>query len=247
MKHPKTAKDYLVFALDVPTLTEAEQYVRLLGDHVGMFKVGLELFIREGRPVIDLIQETTPAGVFLDLKLYDIPATVSRAMKNIAGMGVALTTVHCAGQKDMLKAARDAAGDAVGILGVTVLTSISANDIEEAGFSEEFFRDISRLVSKRAAMAAECGFAGIVCSPLEARSVKQQFGQQFLAVTPGVRPDRGGIAGDDQQRVLTPQAAVQNGSDYLVIGRPIRDADDPRAMADQICQQIRAGMDAVAS
>ncbi|MDY6824918.1 MAG: orotidine-5'-phosphate decarboxylase [Thermodesulfobacteriota bacterium] len=242
MAPSKTAKDYLVFALDVPTINEAERYIRLLAGHVGMFKVGLELFIREGRAIVDLIREAGPAGVFLDLKLHDIPATVYRAMAVIAGMGVDLTTVHCTGQKDMLKAARDAAGDAVGVLGVTVLTSVSADDIHEAGFSREFSADISRLVDMRATMAAESGFAGIVCSPLEAAGVKQKFGSRFLAVTPGVRPVQYGVAGDDQHRVLTPHAAVRNGADYLVIGRPIRDAADPRAAADSICRQIEEGL-----
>lgn len=242
MTNQRQAKDYLIFALDVPTAEAARRYVRLLGDRVGLFKVGLELFVREGRRIIDEIAGAGEAGIFLDLKLHDIPATVARAMKNIAEMGVRLTTVHCAGQKDMLKAAVDAAGGRVGVVGVTVLTSVSGQDIREAGFADLYANDLSRLVSLRAAAAAECGLDGIVCSPLEAPVVKQNQGAAFLAVTPGIRPAAGTVVEDDQQRVMTPAAAVRNGADYLVIGRPIRDAADPRAVAGRIVDQIEKAL-----
>ncbi len=236
----KTARDYLIFALDVPTIDEARRYIRLLGDRVGLFKVGLELFVRDGRRVIEDIRTAGDAGVFLDLKLHDIPATVNRAVRNIADLGVRLTTVHCAGQKDMLRAAVDGAGGRVGVLGVTVLTSVSGDDMREAGFADPYVRDISLLVTKRAAVAAECGLDGVVCSPREAPSVKQQLGEAFMAVTPGIRMPGQAVDNDDQQRVMTPAQAVGNGADYIVVGRPIRDADDPRQAADLICLEIAA-------
>ncbi len=234
----RNAKDYLIFALDVPTAEEARRYIDLLNGSVGLFKVGLELFVREGRQVINDIRTAGDAGVFLDLKLHDIPATVLRAMKNIAGLGVTLTTVHCAGQRDMLKAAVEGAGGRVGVLGVTVLTSVSGQDLRDAGFAAPYADDVSRLVALRAAAAAECGLDGVVCSPLEAPIIKQAQGVDFLAVTPGIRPASQAVAKDDQHRVMTPAAAVKNGADYVVIGRPIRDADDPRATAEQICGEI---------
>lgn len=212
----------------------------MLRGRVGLFKVGLELFVRDGRQVIDEIRTSGDADIFLDLKLHDIPATVFRAMKNIADMGVRLTTVHCAGQKDMLRAALDGADGRVGVLGVTVLTSVTAEDVLEAGFADIYARDVSLLVAKRAAMAAECGLDGVVCSPLEAAAVKAAHGQGFMAVTPGVRPSFGAVAGDDQRRVMTPAEAVRNGADYIVIGRPIRDAADPGQAADAVCREIEA-------
>ena len=234
----KEARDYLIFALDVPNLDEARRYIRLLSGRVGLFKVGLELFVREGRRVIDEILDAGEAGVFLDLKLHDIPATVGRAMKNIVGLGVQLTTVHCAGQKEMLQAAADGAAGRLAVLGVTVLTSISPEDVRAAGFADVYVRDISLLVAQRAAMAAECGLNGVVCSPRETAVVKQRLGPNFLAVTPGVRMPGPSAGQDDQRRVMTPVEAVRNGADYIVVGRPIRDAEDPPAAADQICREI---------
>lgn len=240
----KTARDRLIFALDVPTAEEARRYIRSLSGAVGLFKVGLELFVRDGRQVIDEIRAAGEAGVFLDLKLHDIPGTVSRAMKNIAGLGVRLATVHCAGQRDMLRAAVDGAGGRVGVLGVTVLTSVSVRDIQEAGFAEPYARDLSALVLKRADLAAECGLDGVVCSPLEAAAVKHRLGREFMAVTPGIRPSGEVVGGDDQQRVLTPAAAIRNGADYIVVGRPIRDAGDPREAAERIGREIEAALSA---
>jgi len=234
----KSSKDFIIFPLDVPTATEARKYVELLADDVGMFKVGLELFVRSGPEIVKLIQASGPAGVFLDLKLHDIPATVAGAMKVIADLGVQFATVHCGESPEMIKAAVDAAGRSVGVLGVTVLTSVSAKDIQAAGFSPEYSNDISALVMKRAAMANTTGCAGIVCSGLEVKSVKAKFGLDFIAVTPGIRPLRDAQGKDDQKRITTPAQAVQNGADYLVIGRPIRNAKDPREAARRIAEEI---------
>ena len=234
----REARDYLIFALDVPDAGAARNYIDQLSGRVGLFKIGLELFVREGRGIIDTVLAAGNAGVFLDLKLHDIPATVNRAMKNIADMGVRLTTVHCAGQKDMLKAAADGAGARVGVLGVTVLTSVNGRDLREAGFADGYADDVSRLVALRATAAAECGLDGVVCSPLEAACIKEAHGKHFLTVTPGIRLADQTVDKDDQQRIMTPAAAVTNGADYIVVGRPIRDAADPGAAADEICLQI---------
>ena len=234
----KCAKDYIIFPLDVPTVEAAKTYVELLSESVGMFKVGLELFIRSGPELIDFINASAASGVFLDLKLHDIPATVFRAMERIADLGVKFSTVHCGETSRMLEAAVRGAGSRVGVLGVTVLTSISGEDIKAAGFRKPFYEDPARLVAERAAMARSAGCAGIVCSGQEVKMIKQTFGRDFIAVTPGIRPLWDDINKHDQRRVATPAMAIENGSDYLVIGRPIRDAKDPKAAALQIAEEI---------
>jgi orotidine-5'-phosphate decarboxylase len=236
----KPAKDYLIFPLDVSAADAAKQYVELLGEYVGVFKVGLELFIRCGLEVIAFIHATRVAGVFVDLKLHDIPATVSRAMTGIADLGIQFATVHCGESPRMLAAAVAGSQGKVDILGVTVLTSVSAADIKTAGYRQQFYADISRLVLQKAAMAKTAGCAGVVCSGHEARMIKEKLGKGFLAVTPGIRPQWSVEQSDDQQRVVTPAQAVRNGADFLVIGRPIRDAKDPRAAAERIAEEIQA-------
>jgi orotidine-5'-phosphate decarboxylase len=234
----KKAKDYIIFPLDVSSLKTAKQYVETLSESVGMFKIGLELFIRSGPDIIDFIKTSGTAGVFLDLKLHDIPATVSRAMQNIANLGVAFATVHCGETSRMLEAAVKGGKDKVGVLGVTVLTSVLNEDLESAGFRKIFYDDLTRLVIKRAAMAKQAGCKGIVCSALEVKMIKETFGQDFIAVTPGIRPSWDADGKNDQRRVTTPARAVEDGSDYLVIGRPIRDAKDPKDAAVRIAEEI---------
>ena len=164
MKQPK---DYLIFPLDVPTLEEAKRYVFMLKDHVGVFKVGLELFIKTGPDIIHEIKKrSASAKIFLDLKLHDIPETVYRAMQSIASLGVTYATVHCGESKKMLEAAVKGAEDKVHLLGVTVLTSVAKEDIRSAGFADTYADDVSRLVLKRANMAMQAGFAGVICSGL---------------------------------------------------------------------------------
>ena len=238
----KTAKDYIIFPLDVPSVDAAMDWVRLLSDHVGMFKVGLELFVRSGPDLVRRILESGTAGVFLDLKFHDIPATVSRAMAGVADLGAAFTTVHCGENPLMLKAAVEGANGRVGVLGVTVLTSVSGQDIKAAGFCPEFGENPASLVMKRAEMAKAAGCIGIVCSGREASAVKQRFGRDFVAVTPGIRPPWDGVSKDDQQRITTPAQAVRSGSDYLVIGRPIRNAQDPVEAAGRIRNEIAAAI-----
>lgn len=237
----KTAKDRIIFPLDFPSAEEARRYIALLADEVGMFKVGLELFIRSGYEVLSAIRDAGDAGIFLDLKLHDIPATVRRAMAKIAESGVKFATVHCGENPAMLKSAVEGSGGKVGVLGVTVLTSVSAEDIRHAGFKEEFYSDIQQLVMKRAAMAKDAGCAGIVCSGLEVHAIKQQFGRDFIAITPGIRPVWDLGEKDDQRRITTPAQAIRNGADYIVIGRPIRDAQDPEAAARRIAEEIESG------
>ena len=238
----KRAKDYIIFPLDVQSAVDAKYYIGLLAEHVGMFKVGLELFIRSGTQVIKMIREMSEAGIFLDLKLHDIPATVSRAMESIAGLGVNFTTVHCGETTEMLKAAVTGSSGKTGVFGVTVLTSVSAFDIKKAGFENQYYSDISKLVLKRAETAKDAGCAGVVCSGLEAKMIKNAFGKDFLAVTPGIRPAWSMDKKDDQQRVTTPADAIKNGSDYLVIGRPIRDAKDPVSAAVMTEEEIESAL-----
>ena len=234
----KPARDYIIFPLDVPTLEEAKPYIECLSDCVGMFKLGLELFIRSGTEAIKTIKSNGNTGIFLDLKLHDIPETVERAVKVIADLDVTFTTVHCGESINMLESAVKGAEGRVGILGVTVLTSVSKEDIMTAGFDAGFSSDLTGLVMKRAENAKNTGCAGVVCSGLEAGVIKNKFGDNFLAVTPGIRPAWDKTAKDDQQRIMTPAQAIKNGADYLVIGRPIRDANDPRKAALKIAEEI---------
>lgn len=236
----RRGRDRIIFALDVPDLKTAKRYVERLSGAVGLFKVGLELFINAGPEIISHIQAVGEAGIFLDLKLHDIPTTVRRTVDRIADLGVQFATVHCGEGVEMLEAAVAGSGGTVGILGVTVLTSVSQADIRSAGFEEKWSRDLEGLVLKRAGDAKAAGCAGVICSGLEVEAIKRQLGVDFIAVTPGIRPAWEGVGHQDQHRVLTPSVAVEKGADYLVIGRPIRDADDPRGAAQRIADEIDA-------
>ncbi len=235
----KDSKDRIIFALDVGSADEAKRYIELLTDCVGLFKVGLELFVRSGPEIIRFINATGAAGVFLDLKLHDIPATVSRAMNGSADLGVKFATVHCGETQKMLEAAVVGSRGIVEILGVTVLTSVSPEDIAAAGYQPDYCRDLSALAVKRAAMAKTAGCAGIVCAGLEAPTIKSRFGEAFIAVTPGIRPQWSLEDQDDQARITTPAQAIQNGADYIVIGRPIRDAEDPVRAALKVAAEMQ--------
>ncbi len=239
MNNKRKPEDYIMFPLDVATEGEAKSLLRTLSGKVGTFKVGLELFIGCGPGIIEMIQELGKAEVFLDLKLHDIPETVKRAMARVSELGVKFATVHCAESKNMLRAAVEGGAGKTNILGVTVLTSVSSDDLQDAGFKDvEDKNGVSALVNKRAGAAFEAGFSGVVCSGMEAIGVKDQFGGDFLAVTPGIRPKWAVSKGDDQKRVVTPEKAILNGADYLVIGRPIRDADDPARAAEMTAEEI---------
>ncbi len=230
------AKDRLIFPLDVSTAEQAWPLIETLSGAVGMFKVGLELFIRSGPRLVSRIREETGAGIFLDLKLHDIPETVRRAMAAVAALDVALATVHCGESSAMLRAAVDGSAGKVKVLGVTVLTSVCADDLRTAGFCE----DPAALASRRAAAAKAAGLSGVVCSGREVPRIKEACGADFLCVTPGIRPGWQAVGADDQQRVCTPGEAVRRGADYIVVGRPIRDARDPREAALRISQEVAA-------
>jgi len=234
----KQVKDYIIFPLDMPSSKEAQYYVELLSEHVGMFKLGLELFIRSGPEIINIIKSTGNAKIFLDLKLHDIPVTVFRAMEAIADLGITFTTVHCGETEKMLESAVTGGKGKTGILAVTVLTSVSNTDIKQSGFVEKYFSDISGLVLKRATMAKKAGCTGVICSGLETRLIKKTLGENFITVTPGIRPCWDDVEANDQNRITTPAQAILNGSDYIVVGRPIRDAKRPKIAAIKIAEEI---------
>lgn len=236
-------KDRLIFALDYPSLDEASEAVSLLRDRVGIFKIGLELFSRSGPGLAKAIQEKNKGRVFLDLKLYDIPATVYAATRAVRDMGVRFLTVHSSGGFRMLETAVRAAGTETEILAVTVLTSFNRSDLEEIGFDSSI--KLSELVYKRAELAQKSGCAGVICSGSEIREIKKRCGADFLTVVPGIRPEWGEVAGDDQQRVATPQRAILDGADYLVVGRPIRTAPNPLAAADRLGNDMTAAFSKV--
>ena len=227
----------LIFALDVPSLDEAVSFVQKLDGSVGMFKVGLELFIKEGPAVLTAIRDHSDAEIFLDLKLHDISITVERSVKSLLKHPVRFLTVHCSGGETMLQSAVNGAGDSgLQILGVTVLTNLGPDDHrEELGYRKDL--TLQDLAVTRAGMAERAGCAGVICSGLEVASIRKDF-KNLKTVVPGIRQLENTLSDDDQKRVITPQRAIQSGADYLVVGRPLRDAADPRAAADQIVQEI---------
>jgi orotidine-5'-phosphate decarboxylase len=235
------AKDRLIFPLDVPDADQARKYVRLLGNQVGVFKVGLELFVSEGPSIVDAIADLTNARIFLDLKFHDIPATVQRAIRSGSCLQKAsFITVHC--DPVLLKAVVTEVADHIKILVVTVLTSLDSKALLSLGIREELAAEPIRLVLQRAAIAKQAGCAGIVCSGREATAVKKEFGEDLVVVTPGIRPDWGDVEKDDQARVVTPYLAVKNGADYIVVGRPIRTADNPVEAAARVVEEIEKGL-----
>lgn len=220
-------EDRLIFALDVPTVEEAKRLVTTLKEAVQFYKVGLELFLAGGAS-FDLIDWLVGQDkkVFLDLKLYDIPETVARAVRRLRERPVTFLTVH--GDGAILEAACREKGD-LKILAVTVLTSLDQAGLRELGFQG----DVPDLVLSRARRAQEAGCDGVIASGQEARNLRDHLGEDLLIVTPGIRPSENRPA-DDQKRVMTVEGALRGGADYLVVGRPIRDAADPYEAALQI-------------
>jgi orotidine-5'-phosphate decarboxylase len=224
----------IVFPLDADR-DQALAWARELGDLVGYFKVGLELFSYAGPKIIEDIKKIAPqAKIFLDLKLHDIPATVAGATKAVSDLGVDLLTVHAQGGSEMLAAAVAAAGS-VKILGVTLLTSLEPRSLAEL---QPQFQEPGALALFLAQRALEAGAPGLVSSPLELKSLRARFGSQPLLVTPGIRPLWAQIPGDDQKRVGSPQEALLDGADLLVIGRPIAKAPDRRQAALKVAEEI---------
>jgi len=228
-------KPEIIVALDVPDAEAAKSAVRRIGKAVSFYKVGLELFVAEGPPIIGLLKDAGKR-VFLDLKLHDIPRTVARSVRSCARYGCDLLTVHAGGGRDMLKAAAEAGAELGSrrpvIVAVTTLTSLNQNDLHEMNIS----RPLQEHTLSLGEMAVSCGIDGLVCSVWEASDFRKRLGAKPLLVTPGIRP--AGEAVGDQKRVATPAAAVQAGASYLVIGRPILEAADPAAAAAAIAAEI---------
>ncbi len=239
----KKGNSRIIFPLDVASAAEAEELVKLLDGRVGMFKIGLELFIDQGPSIVRRVRELSSAGIFLDLKLHDISATVKKAMESAARTGADLVTVHTSSSRKMLEMAVAGGQGKTRVLGVTLLTDNDASVVSECGFKEEYVSETERLVLKRATLAHETGCSGVVCSGLEASAIKTRFGKEFLTVTPGIRPAWGSVANDDQQRITTPGMAVQQGADFIVVGRPIRTAADPAAAADKIAGEVEQALE----
>lgn len=237
----KVAKEHIIFALDVPTYDRAMYYVDLLKEHVGLFKIGLELFISEGPAMVKAVREAGAGGVFLDLKLYDIPATVKRSIMTASRYGVDFITVHSEGVANIQGELTGGEAGKTRILAVTVLTSLGQDDLTRLGYRSEYAEDISGLVLLRALLAKEAGCHGVVCSAREAAVVKDRVDRNLIVVAPGIRPGWVNGGKDDQKRVLGPRDAIQNGADYIVVGRPVRDAIDPIDAAKRIAEEIESG------
>ncbi len=216
----------MIFALDVSAVDQARGLVERLDDSVQFYKIGLELCMSGG--YFDLLDWLVARDkrVFVDLKFFDVPATVAAAVRQLRNRGVTFTTVH--GNQSIMEAAV-AAADGVGILAVTVLTSLDRGDLDDLGFK----CDVEQLVLSRARRALEAGCAGVVSSGLEAKMLRAGVDDRLIVVTPGIRPVENRPV-DDQKRVVGVAEAFGNGSDYIVVGRPIRDAADPRIAADAI-------------
>jgi len=230
------ADERLIFALDVPDAARARALVEELGDAVQFYKLGLELLMAGG--YFELLDWLAARGkkIFVDLKFFDVPATVARAVARLDGRGVTFCTVH--GNQGIMEAAVAARGD-VKVLAVTALTSLDRGDLEDMGFA----CDVSELVLSRARRALEAGCDGVISSGLEAARLREHLDARLLVVTPGIRPVDNRPE-DDQKRVVTVDQAFGLGADYIVVGRPIRDAEDPRAAAQAIQASIAKAVNA---
>jgi orotidine-5'-phosphate decarboxylase len=234
-----TARGKIIFALDVHEFSEVEQWARLLAPHVGMFKIGKQLYTACGPAAVRMIQKCG-GEVFLDLKFHDIPNTVAMASVEAARLGVRLFNLHALGGYEMMARTVEAVDKECNgsrqakILAVTILTSSTAATLQEVGIT----LPVEEMVVRLACLAQKAGIDGVVASPREVPLIREACGRDFLIVTPGVRPTF--AAADDQKRVMTPGEAVQAGADYLVIGRPISAATEPAAAAEAILDEIVA-------
>ncbi|HXX74931.1 MAG TPA: orotidine-5'-phosphate decarboxylase [Nitrospiraceae bacterium] len=230
------ARDRLILALDVPSSVEADRLLDHVHDQIGFVKIGLELYTAAGP---DMVKRVIDRGkrVFLDLKFLDIEETVRRATTRVAAMGVEFLTVH-ANRKALAAAVQGRGNSSLKLLAVTVLTNFDSQDLRDMGIQHS----VQELVSARALLASEVGCDGVVASGEEAGVLRPKVGPRFLIVTPGVRPAGKGV--DDHARVTTPTQTIAAGADYLVIGRPIRDAADPAAAAAAILSEMQAAFDA---
>ncbi len=228
--HTIPARERLIFAMDVHDANEARRLADSLGDSVQFYKLGLELFM--GGEYFELLDWMVGKGkkIFVDLKFYDVPATVAAAVRRLRNRGITYTTVH--GDRAIMEAAAEAKGD-VKVLAVTVLTSLNAADLKQMGYSGE----VSDLVLSRAHGALQSGCDGVIASGQEAQRLRQSLDPRLIVVTPGIRPAENRPQ-DDQKRVVTVEQAFEWGADHIVVGRPIRNAPDPGAAAEAIQAQI---------
>lgn len=231
----------LIVAIDVDTMEKVQQLVETLGDKVSYYKVGMELFYSMGSQVITYLSQQGK-DVFLDLKLHDIPNTVGKSLAALTGMpGISMLNVHASGGPEMMAAAAASVKNkamAMGIvapklIGVTVLTSINEREWQALGYE----MDLSAQVVHLAMLAKKSGLDGVVASPQEATKIREACGEDFIIVTPGIRP--AGAAINDQSRIATPAGALANGAHYLVIGRPITAAENPREAVEKIVYEMR--------
>ena len=221
----------LIFALDVDNEQKAKELVTKLDDTVRFYKLGLEFFMSGSYyPMLDWLLEKNKK-IFVDLKFFDVPQTVASAVKQLKNKGATFTTVH--GNDSILKAAVAEKGDSLKILAVTVLTSLDRGDLDDLGFQ----CDVKQLVLSRAKRAFQLGCDGVISSGLEAKDLRSNLAENFLIVTPGIRPVDNKVV-DDQKRTVDVEEAFTNGADYIVIGRPIREAKDPYLAAKNIQERI---------
>jgi orotidine-5'-phosphate decarboxylase len=237
MKHKNIpARDRLIFAMDVPTCDRARELATELGDAVNFYKIGLELMMSgEYFELLDWLL-ARDKKVFCDLKFFDIPATVGSAVRSLKDRGATFITVH--GNRSIMEAAAENKGDSLKVLGVTVLTSLDRGDLDDLGFD----CDIDELVLSRARQCLESGCDGVISSGLEVPKLREFVDEKLLVVSPGIRPVDNRPVGD-QKRVVTVETAFRSGCDYMVVGRPIRDAESPRAAAEIMQSQIAEQVD----
>jgi orotidine-5'-phosphate decarboxylase len=224
-------KDKIIVALDVPTKRQALELVEKLRDQVSFFKVGLQLYTTEGPEIVRAVV-AAGAKVFLDLKLYDIPNTVARAVESASNLGVRMLTIHLSGGGEIIRAAIAARASNMLLLGVTVLTSAREETLREVGVADKVDDQVLRL----AKLGVEAGIDGVVVSPHEIKMLRREFGDKIKIVTPGIRPP--GAEVGDQKRTMTPREAFDAGADFLVIGRPIVAQSNPREAAKRILEDI---------
>ena len=235
--HEIAPRDRVIVACDVPDLKGLESLLDRLEGRPSFYKVGLELFVAEGERAVELVRKRG-GRIFLDLKLHDIPETVARAVQSARRIEAELLTVHTSGGYEMLSRAAQAAGGAVKILGVTVLTSLAEDDLRAEGIEAT----IPEMVRARARVAAKAGIAGLVCSAHEIEAARSAAPGLFIVV-PGIRPATGaGAAAGDQKRIATPEGAIRNGADYLVVGRPLRDAPEPAKAFEALVGEVSAAL-----
>ena len=226
-----SARDRLIVALDVQSSVDAQEIVYELGDSVALYKVGLQLFTAEGPRIVS---ELVNSGrkVFLDLKLHDIPNTVGRTVEGAQSLGVEMMTIHLSGGREMIAAAVQARAPEMLLLGVTILTSVNDATLREVGVESPLEKQVMRL----AKLGVDAGIGGLVASAHEVQPLRQAHGNAIKIITPGIRS--AGFFPNDQKRAMTPVAALQAGADYLVIGRPVTRAKDPRAALAQIVAEL---------